>query len=61
MSRKHFTQFVGRKKQDVLSEMGNRFTHYPGRLWAYHLKNDWLGRKSILVLFFENDVCLMWI
>ncbi|WP_034706559.1 hypothetical protein [Chryseobacterium luteum] len=46
---------AGKSKEEILAEMGQDFNYYPAEVWTYILHINWLGRKTVLYLFFEND------
>ncbi len=51
---KKYNHLIGKSKKEILDEMGNQFNHYPASTWTYQIKIDWLGRKKILVLYFDD-------
>ncbi|RKT01689.1 hypothetical protein [Chryseobacterium defluvii] len=47
---------VGFSRKDVIRELGDGFNFYHDKVWTYELARTWWGKKTILVLFFQNDV-----
>lgn len=47
---------VGFSKKDVIRELGDGFNFYHDTVWTYELHRTWWGKKTILVLVFQNDV-----
>jgi len=51
-----FQHLLGKDKSEVLEELGQEFNFYPSEIWTYILHTNFFGRKTLLLLFFENDV-----
>lgn len=51
-----YLHLLGKTKNEILLEMGNECNHYPGTVWTYQLKRNWLGRRRMLVLYFSEDL-----
>ena len=47
---------LGKDKKEILSELGQEFNFYPSEVWTYVLHTNWFGRKTALLLFFEDEV-----
>ena len=46
----------GKNKKQVKEELGQEFNYYHARIWSYLLKTNWLGRKTVLILHFKDDL-----
>lgn len=53
---KNYDHLLGKTKAIILQEMGNQYNHYPMDTWTYRIKTNWIGRKKILMLYFENNI-----
>lgn len=51
-----FQHLIGKDKKEVLAELGQEFNFYPSEIWTYILHTSCFGRKTVLLLFFENEV-----
>lgn len=47
---------VGCSKKDVIRELGDGFNFYHDTVWTYELYRTWWGRRTILVLLFQEDI-----
>ena len=45
---------INKTKEEIYSEFGFEFNHYPSNVWSYILKTNWMGMKTILIFCFEN-------
>lgn len=50
-----YNHLVGKTKKEVLEELGYEFNFYPSEVWSYILHTSWYGRKTVLLLFFDNE------
>lgn len=50
-----YQYLIGRDKKQIVHEMGQEFNFYPNNLWTYIVDLNWFGKKTILLLFFENE------
>lgn len=55
MTKNKLQYLKGKSKQEILAEMGQDFNYYPAMVWTYTLHVSWLGRKTVLYLFFEDN------
>lgn len=54
MEKKEFKAQLNKTKEEIYSEFGFEFNHYPSNVWSYILKTNWMGMKTILIFYFEN-------
>lgn len=47
---------LGKTKKEVLSIFGDGFNFYPEDLWTYELGKNWLGKRSVFVLSFKDEI-----
>ena len=47
---------LGKTKKEVLAILGDGFNFYPDNVWTYELGKNWLGKKSVLVVSFKDDI-----
>ena len=50
-----YNHLIGKTKKEVLEELGYEFNFYPSEVWSYILHTSWYGRKTVLLLFFDNE------
>lgn len=48
--------YIGMSKQQIFVEMNSKTNYYMGNKWEYLINTNWLGRKTILILFFRKDI-----
>lgn len=54
--KKDFKFLIGMKKKEVLIGLGDHFNFFQSDVWTYEIgKRNWLGIKTILFIFFENE------
>lgn len=53
--KKDSRKLIGKTKQEVLSEIGFEFNHYPSDVWTYLIKTNWLGIKTFLIIYFYQN------
>jgi hypothetical protein len=51
-----YQHYIGMSKQQMITEMNNQANYYMANRWEYHTSTNWLGKKTILTLFFRNDI-----
>ncbi|MEN5133240.1 hypothetical protein [Elizabethkingia anophelis] len=51
----NYDHLLGKKKDEVLKELGEEFNYYPDDVWTYILKKNWWGKKTALLLKFDGD------
>lgn len=53
--KRDYHKLIGKTKQEVLSEIGFEFNHYPFDVWTYLVKTNWLGVKTFLIIYFYQN------
>lgn len=53
--KKNYKNLIGKTKKEVLLEIGFEFNHYPDDTWTYLIKNNWLGVKTFLIIYFYQN------
>lgn len=53
--KRDYHKLIGKTKQEVLSEIGFEFNHYPSDVWTYLIKTNWLGVKTFLIIYFYQN------
>jgi len=54
---KQYSEMLGKTKEEISKIwVNNELNYYPASAWTYILKTNWLGKKTFLVIYFENDV-----
>lgn len=56
MKEDRYSHLIGKNKKQVIEELGDEFNFYPSKTWTYVVKKDWIGRKYILTIFFEEEI-----
>lgn len=56
MNHKQYQFLIGKNRDQIKDELGEEFNYYPAMIWSYLLKKNWLGRKTVLLLYFKNDL-----
>lgn len=51
-----YDRLKGKNKTDIILEMGHGFNYFHNDKWTYHLKKEWLGQRTVLVICFEKDI-----
>ena len=51
----NYDHLLGKRKDEVLKELGEGFNYYPDDVWTYVLKKNWWGKKTALLLKFDGD------
>ncbi|NML72192.1 hypothetical protein HHL23_20725 [Chryseobacterium sp. RP-3-3] len=46
---------IGKSMQQIMAEIGNQFNDYHSNIWNCHIKTNFLGKKTVLILFFEDE------
>ncbi len=54
--RKGFQELIGKTKNEIISELGNEFNHYPADKWTYYLRSNWMGLKTYLLIYFNENI-----
>lgn len=53
-----YDDLLGITKQDLIVKIGDEFNFYPDNIWIYLLHKNFFGRKTFLVIYFENNVII---
>lgn len=51
-----FQCLIGKNKKKMITELGQEFNFYPSTIWPYILHANCLERKTVLIIFFENEI-----
>lgn len=51
-----YEKFIGLCKKDVKELLGQNFNFYPANVWSYTIKKNFWGRKTVLILYFVDDI-----
>ncbi|KUY29884.1 hypothetical protein [Elizabethkingia ursingii] len=51
----NYDHLLGKRKDEILKELGEGFNYYPDDVWTYVLKQNWWGKKTALLLRFESE------
>ena len=51
-----FQHLLDKNKAEVLAELGQEFNFFPSYKWTYILNTNYFGRKTVLLIFFENEI-----
>lgn len=57
--KKYYNYLIGKDKSQVKHELGQEFNYFPSDVWTYHLKTNWLGKKTYLILYFKEEIIMM--
>lgn len=52
---KNSDYLIGCSKKEIIRLLGDGFNFYHNEVWTYELYKTWWGKKTILVVFFQND------
>lgn len=56
MKLKHqYDHLLNQDKEKITELLGQEFNFYPSNSWTYTLETGKFGRKTILILFFDNE------
>ncbi|HCA08927.1 MULTISPECIES: hypothetical protein [unclassified Chryseobacterium] len=50
-----YNDLPGKTKKEVIELLGDEFNFYPDNIWIYLLHRNFFGRKTYLVIYFENN------
>ncbi len=56
MKQSQFIYLTGKSKKQILDEFGHEFNYYPSNIWTYEIGKNWLNKRKILVIMFENNI-----
>lgn len=49
-------KLIGLNKKEIISEMGEGYNFYPDNVWTYDIKRNFIGMRTVLIIFFWNEV-----
>ncbi len=55
MIKQKYHYLLGKDRKQVMDELGDEFNFYPSEVWKYILDRNWLGGKTILILYFKDN------
>ena len=56
MQTQHYNKLIGKNKKEIIEDLGSEFNYFHAEIWTYHIKTNWLGKKTYLLILFKNDV-----
>lgn len=51
-----YEKLVGKSKEEIIFELGFEFNYYPSDTWTYNIKKNWIGYKTILIIYFNEGI-----
>lgn len=54
--KKDYLYLIGKTRQEVIADLGFEYNYHHASFWTYHLKTNWLWRKTFLIIYFKDDV-----
>ncbi|HCA08930.1 MAG TPA: hypothetical protein DEO71_17285 [Chryseobacterium sp.] len=51
-----YSELIGMTKNELLNTMGDDFNFYPDAVWIYLLDKNFLGRKTFLIVRFDQNI-----
>ncbi|SFN89571.1 hypothetical protein SAMN05421594_4624 [Chryseobacterium oleae] len=51
-----YADLIGLTKKDLIKKMGDEFNFYPDTTWIYLLSKSFFGRKTYLIIHFEEEI-----
>ncbi len=55
MQTQNYNRLIGMDKKGIIDELGSEFNYYHSEIWTYHIKTNWLGEKTYLLILFKNE------
>ncbi|WP_434981176.1 hypothetical protein [Daejeonia sp. YH14] len=52
----HHHHLIGKSKKDIIDSYGHEFNYYPASIWTYEIGRNWMGKRKILIIVFENEI-----
>ena len=52
MKTSDYQYLIGKEKKEIIEELGAQFNYYHSEIWTYHIKTNWLGKKTLPVCYF---------
>ncbi|MCL1680919.1 hypothetical protein M2T92_17915 [Elizabethkingia miricola] len=50
-----YSALLGMTKKQVVETLGEGFNYYPDHLWIYEINKTWWGKKTVLLLTFNEE------
>ncbi|WP_407517831.1 hypothetical protein [Elizabethkingia anophelis] len=50
-----YSALLGMTKRQVIETLGEGFNYYPDDLWIYEISKTWWGKKTVLLLSFDQE------
>ncbi|KXH83414.1 hypothetical protein [Chryseobacterium kwangjuense] len=50
-----YLHLLGMTKKELILSIGDEFNFYPDSIWIYLVHTSFLGRKTFLMIRFENE------
>lgn len=50
-----YPDLIGLTKKDLIEKIGDEFNFYPDTIWIYLLNKNFFGRKTYLVIRFDDE------
>ncbi|MXS72089.1 hypothetical protein GSF70_12765 [Flavobacteriaceae bacterium W22] len=50
-----YQYLIGKDKKEIIEELGSDFNYYHSKIWSYHLKTNWIGKKTFLLILFKEE------
>ncbi|WP_106915867.1 hypothetical protein [Chryseobacterium aurantiacum] len=60
MKELNYQYLLGKKKKEILQELGDELNYHSSDVWSYILKTSLFGKKTILHLYFEDGMVVKW-
>lgn len=51
-----YPDLMGLTKKDLIEKIGDDFNFYPDTIWIYLLNKSFLGKKTYLIIRFDDDI-----
>lgn len=51
-----YKNHIGKTKKEISKELGDDLNYYESNTWTYVLEKRWYGLKSVLIIFFDNNI-----
>nr|WP_199162104.1 hypothetical protein [Elizabethkingia sp. ASV34] len=51
---KYYYSFIGKRKEEVLMALDEKFKYYPDNIWICEAQNSWWKRRTFLILKFDE-------
>ncbi|AQX06508.1 hypothetical protein BAX94_04170 [Elizabethkingia meningoseptica] len=54
----NYNHLLGKTKKEIINILGEEFNYYPDILWIYEINRTWWGKKTVLLLSFNQEETL---